>query len=123
MEESPQKVRILALSCIICGKSLDEGGKAACNPTPPGIQTLINAAQKRKDDWGAMHLNMAFIAAIGKLFSGGGLMDILTSSAVFAVSSAVQMLQGKHYARTVRGLKIAYEAMMHFFLSAADICQ
>ena len=47
---------------------------------------------------GAMHLNMAFIAAIGKLFSDGGLMDILMSSAVFAVSSAVQMLQGKHYA-------------------------
>ena len=50
MEESPQKVRKLALSCIICGKSLDEGGKAVCNPTPPGMQTLINAAQKRKDD-------------------------------------------------------------------------
>lgn len=69
---------------------------------------------------GAMHLNMAFIAAIGKLFSDGGLLDILTSSGVFAVSSAVQMLQGKHYARAVRGLKIAYEAMMHCFLSAAE---
>ena len=50
MEESPQKIRKLDLSCIICGKSLNEGGKAICNPTPAGTQTLINAAEKRKDD-------------------------------------------------------------------------
>lgn len=47
-------------------------------------------------------------------------MEILTSSGVFAASSAVQMLQGKHYARAVRGLNVAYVAMMHFFLSAAE---
>ena len=47
-------------------------------------------------------------------------MEILTSSSVFIVSSTVQMLQGKYYARAVRGLKAAYEAMMHFFLSATE---
>jgi hypothetical protein len=63
---------------------------------------------------------MHHIASIGKLFGDGGLQEILSTSGVFATSSAVQMLQRKHYARAIRGLKIAYEAMMDLYLSAAE---
>ena len=62
---------------------------------------------------------MAYIASIGKLFGDGGLQDILSSSGVFASSSTASLLQGKHYARGLRAIKIAYEAMMHLFLAAA----
>jgi len=53
---------------------------------------------------GIMHLVMAFIASIGKLFGDGGLQDILSSLSLFTVSSTVQMLQGKHYYQAIRGL-------------------
>ena len=69
---------------------------------------------------GAMHLIMAYISSIGKLFGDGGLQDILSSSGVFASLSTTALLQGKHYARGIRGLKIAYEAMMHLYLSSLE---
>jgi len=45
-----------------------------------------------------MHLTMAFLASIGKIFRDGGLHNILTSSDVDAAATANQMLQGKQYA-------------------------
>lgn len=69
---------------------------------------------------GMMHLIMAFLASIGKLYGDGGFLDILTSSGVYATATAQLMLQGKHYARGIRGVKVAHEAMTHLFLSAAE---
>ena len=44
---------------------------------------------------GAMHLIMAFLVSIGKIFGDGGLQNILTSSDVYAAATVNQMLQGK----------------------------
>ena len=69
---------------------------------------------------GGMHLAMAFIASIGKLYGDGGLQDILTSSGTYATASSIQMLQGKHYSRGVRALKLVNEAMMHLLLQSTE---
>ena len=42
---------------------------------------------------GGMHLTMTFIASIGKLFSDGGLHNMLTLSEVYADASVSLMLQ------------------------------
>lgn len=67
-----------------------------------------------------MHLAMTFVASIGKLYGDGGLLDILTSSGTYATASAILMLQGKHYARGVRALKLVNEAMMHLLLQSTE---
>ena len=69
---------------------------------------------------GGMHLIMSFIGSIGKLFGDGGLLDILTSSNVYATGTARMLLQGKHFAKGMRGVKIAHEALTHLYLSAAE---
>ena len=69
---------------------------------------------------GGMHLIMAFVGSIGKLYGDGGLLDILTSSNVYASSTAQMLLQGKHYAKGIRGVKIAHEALTHLYLAAAE---
>jgi len=69
---------------------------------------------------GGMHLTMAFLASIGKLFGDGGLHDILVSSEVYASATANQMLQGKQYARAIRCIRLAHEALTHLFLTAAE---
>ena len=48
---------------------------------------------------GGMHLNMALIAAIGKLFGDGGLWGLLTDTGIYAEATTRQMLQGKQYDR------------------------
>ena len=42
-----------------------------------------------------MHLLMAFIASIGKLFGDGDLLQLLTLTDVYAEATAHQMFQGK----------------------------
>ncbi len=69
---------------------------------------------------GGMHLTMAFLASIGKIFGDGGLQNILTSSDVYAAATASQMLQGKQYARGIRGVRLAHEALSHMFLTSAE---
>ena len=69
---------------------------------------------------GGMHLIMAFLASIGNIFGEGGLHDILVSSDVYASATANQMLQGKQYARAIRGIRLAHEALTHLFLTAAE---
>ena len=59
-----------------------------------------------------MHPTMAFLASI--YFH-----NILTSSDVYAVATANQMLQGKQYARGIRGVHLAHEALSHMFLTSA----
>jgi len=67
-----------------------------------------------------MHLAMAFIASIGKMYGDGGLQDILTSSGTYATASSILMLHGKHYTRGVRALKLVNEAMMHLLLQSTE---
>ena len=69
---------------------------------------------------GGMHLIMAFLASIGNIFGDDGLHDILVSSDVYASATANQMLQGKHNARAIRGIRLAHEALTHLFLTAAE---
>ena len=69
---------------------------------------------------GGMHLTLASIASIGKLFSDGGLHNMLTVSEVYADASVSLMLQGKQYARGIRRIRLVHEALFHLFLSAAE---
>lgn len=69
---------------------------------------------------GAMHLIMAFLGSIGKLYGDGGFQSCLTGSGVYAPASAQLMIQGKHYARGIRGVKLVHEAMTHLYLTAAE---
>ena len=63
-----------------------------------------------------MHLTMAFLASIRKLFSDGGLHNMLTVSEVYADASVSLMLPGKQYARGIRGIRMVHEALFHLFL-------
>ena len=67
-----------------------------------------------------MHLTMAFIASIGKLFSDGGLHNMLPVSEVYADAFVSLMLQGKLYARGIRGIRLVHEALFHLFLLASE---
>ena len=67
---------------------------------------------------GGMHITMAFLASIGKVFVDGGLFDIITESGVYAEATARQLLQGKQLARGVRCIKLVSEALFRLFLTA-----
>ena len=69
---------------------------------------------------GGMHLNIAFIAAIGKLFGDGGLWGLLTGTGIYAEATARQMLQGKQYDRGVRGIRLVTEALLHLRNKSAE---
>ena len=69
---------------------------------------------------GAMHLIMAFLASIGEIFGDGGFQNILTSSDVCAAATVNQMLQGKQYARAIRGVGLAHKALSQMFLTSAE---
>ena len=56
---------------------------------------------------GALHLIMAFLASIGKIFGDGGLKNILTSSDVYKENSVP--VQSK-----------AHEALSQMFLTSAE---
>ena len=67
---------------------------------------------------GGMHITMAYLASIGKLYGDGGLFDILTESDVYAEGTARQLLQGKQLARGIRSIKLASEALFRLFWKA-----
>ena len=69
---------------------------------------------------GGMHLTMAFLASIGKLFGDGGLHSLLTESGVYADATAQMMLQGKQLSRGVRAIKLVNEALGRLFLDALE---
>ena len=48
---------------------------------------------------GGMHLNMAYMASIGKLHGYGGLLSMLVDSDVYAPATATLMLEGKQVSR------------------------
>ena len=58
-----------------------------------------------------MHLNMAYIASIGKLYGDGGLLSMLVDSDVYAPATARRMLEGKQVSRGNRGMKLMLEAL------------
>ncbi len=64
---------------------------------------------------GGMHITMAYLASIGKLYGDGGLFNILTESDVYAEGTARQLLQEKQLARGVRSIKLASEALFRLF--------
>lgn len=57
---------------------------------------------------GTFHTLCAFLAAIGKRFSGAGLEDVLIESGIVATGSVSGALQGKHYNRAIRTHKVKY---------------
>lgn len=57
---------------------------------------------------GTFHTVCAFLAAIGKRFSGAGLEDVLIESGIVATGSVSGVLQGKHYNRAIRTHKVKY---------------
>ena len=70
-----------------------------------------------------MHLTMAFIAGMGKLFSDGGLQNMLTVSEGYADASVSLMLQGKQYARGIRGIRLVHEVLFYLFPnSCRNLC-
>ncbi len=48
---------------------------------------------------GCMHLNMAYMESIGKLYGYGGLLAMLVDSDVYAPATAILMLEGKQVSR------------------------
>ena len=66
-----------------------------------------------------MHLLMAFIASIGKLFGDGGLLQLLTLTDVYAEATASQMLQEKQLSRAVRDINLVAEALLHLYITSA----
>jgi hypothetical protein len=63
---------------------------------------------------------MAIVASIGKLFSDGGLLSLLTESNVYAEATARQMLEGKQIARDVRGIKLVMDALYILYLESME---
>ena len=57
---------------------------------------------------GTFHTVCAFLAAIGKRFSGAGLEDVLIESGIVAMGSVPGVLQGKHSNRAIRTHKVKY---------------
>ena len=60
---------------------------------------------------GGMHLYMAYIASIGKLYGDGGLLSMLVDSDVYAPATARLMIEGKQVSRGNRGMKLMPEAL------------
>jgi hypothetical protein len=67
---------------------------------------------------GGFHTLCCFIASIGKLWGDAGLRDLLVESDVYAALTADQMLAGKQFQRGLRGLTLAYEALLEMWISA-----
>ena len=70
---------------------------------------------------GVMHLTMAFIECIEKLFGDSGLIQILTASDVYADATVNSMLQGKQYSRGLQRIRLVHEALTQLFLSSLEM--
>jgi len=87
-----------------------------------GVKAVIRAAETCQVTmrFGGMHMILAFLASIGKLYGDYGLQNILTSSDMYSSATANQMLKGKQYARGICGVRLAHEALTHMFLTSAE---
>ncbi|CAC5408181.1 unnamed protein product [Mytilus coruscus] len=73
---------------------------------------------------GGFHTLSCFIACIGKLWSDGGLRDLMADSGVYAGCTVDQMLLGKQFNLSVRGLTLVYEALRSlWFVSFFRWCE
>ena len=67
---------------------------------------------------GGMHLNMAYISSIRKLYGDGGLLSMLVDSDVYAPPTARLMLEGKQVSRGNRSMKLMLEALYRLYQEA-----
>jgi hypothetical protein len=67
---------------------------------------------------GEFHVIMCFPGVIGKRFQDGGLSNILIESNIVAEGSINGVLSGKHYNRSIRSMKIVYEAIYRLVITA-----
>ncbi|VDI78141.1 Hypothetical predicted protein [Mytilus galloprovincialis] len=67
---------------------------------------------------GGFHTLSCFIACIGKLWADGGLRDLMVDSGVYAGCTVDQMLLGKQFNRSVRGLTLVYEALRSLWFAS-----
>ncbi|CAG9815489.1 unnamed protein product [Phaedon cochleariae] len=67
---------------------------------------------------GGMHLTMALIASIGYIFGDGGLSSMLVETGIYAENSCKLMLDGKQYARSIRGLTLATDALSRLLFNS-----
>lgn len=67
---------------------------------------------------GEFHGCMCFLGVIGKRFQDGRLRDVLIESNTVAEGSVNGVLSGKHYNRSLRAMKIVYEAIFRLTLAA-----
>ena len=65
-----------------------------------------------------MHLNMAYIASIGKLYGDGGLLSMLVDSDVYTPATTRLMLEGKQVSRGNRGMKLMLKALYRLYQEA-----
>ena len=66
---------------------------------------------------GGFHNLSTFIACIGKIWGDSGLKDMLADSETYATATVDSMMDGKQFHRAVRGLTLAYEALIHILVS------
>ena len=64
---------------------------------------------------GGMHLNMAYIANIRKLYGDGGLLSMLVDSDVYAPAAARLMLEGKQVSGGNRGMELMLNALYRLY--------
>ena len=64
---------------------------------------------------GGMHLTMAYLASIRKLYADGGLLSFLVDCDVYAPVTARLMLQGKQLFRGVPVMKLVLEALFRLY--------
>ena len=67
---------------------------------------------------GGMHLNIAYIASIGKLYGDGGLLSMLVDSDEYAPATSRLVFEGKPVSRGNRGMKLMLEAMYRLYQEA-----
>ena len=69
---------------------------------------------------GIFHMLMMYLGISGKRFKDAGLKDVLIQSGVIAEGSVERALSGKMYNRSVRCLKIVYEALNRLLISQIE---
>ncbi|MES9879249.1 MAG: hypothetical protein ABW185_00005 [Sedimenticola sp.] len=127
IEAAPADMSTVYSTMVKCRNMTQHLGQSNCVQTMD--QQLYAIAQQVK--WskpqelesnvlrlGGFHGMCAFIASIGKLWAAGGLKDLLVDSDVYAENTVDQMLAGKQFFRAVRGITLAYECLMQFWLSS-----
>ncbi|KAK5640660.1 hypothetical protein RI129_002639 [Pyrocoelia pectoralis] len=67
---------------------------------------------------GGMHLCLAFLASIGFLYKDSGLYDMLVETEIYAPNTCKQILEGKHYSRSIRSLILTSDALTRLLIDS-----